>query len=335
MRKEARLYEKLPDNKVRCILCPHLCNIKDDFYGFCAVRKNKDGVLYTPDYGEIIARHIDPIEKKPLYHFLPGSLTYSIASRGCNLRCGFCQNWEISQASENNFNLKPHSMTPKEVVSEAKRNNCKSIAYTYTEPTVFFEYAYDTAKIAKEEGLYNIFVTNGYISKEAIKEIAPYLDAVNVDLKSSKDEFYKKICQGHLGPVLDTIRLMKELNIWVEVTTLIIPNENDGDEEFRDITSFIFSIDKDTPWHISRFHPDYEFMHCDMTAIQVLQRAADIGKKAGLSYIYLGNVGGASNTFCYKCKEVLIEREFFAVKENRIKESRCPFCNAYIKGFLG
>lgn len=332
MKKEALLYDKLGDGKVQCRLCAHRCNVAEGRFGFCGVRKNEGASLYTYVYGEIIAAHADPIEKKPLYHFLPGSKAYSIATIGCNFRCGFCQNWQISQASTREGDLNTYELKPEEVVREAKKNGCQSISYTYTEPTIFFEYAYDTARLAKKEGLYNNFVTNGYMGKEALDTIKPYLDAANVDLKSFRDDFYTKNCKAHLQPVLDSIKRMKELGIWVEVTTLIIPGENDSEKELSEIAHFIADIDKDIPWHISRFHPNYKFTDYSPSPVETLKKAEEIGKKHGLHYVYLGNVAEGGNTYCYNCNAPLVKRGYFAAEEINIEDGKCRSCGSKIQG---
>ncbi|MFH1363694.1 MAG: AmmeMemoRadiSam system radical SAM enzyme [Candidatus Omnitrophota bacterium] len=286
--KEAMLYEKLAQDQVCCQLCAHHCKIAPGQTGICGVRQNKQGTLYSLVYAKAIACQVDPVEKKPLYHFHPGSKIYSIATVGCNFQCGFCQNWQISQNSQG---LKDSwELSPRQIVDKAKACGCLSIAYTYGEPTVFFEYAYDTARLAKQENLYNVFVTNGYMSKEAISLIRPYLDAANIDLKSFRQAFYRDICRAELEPVLDSIRLMKELGIWIEITTLIIPGENDSLKELENIAGFIAEVGKDIPWHISRFHPDYKFLDHQPTALESLEKAKAIGEKAGLRYVYLGNV---------------------------------------------
>ena len=333
MRKKAMLWEKLEGNKVHCYLCAHHCRIAEDRFGFCGMRKNIKGELYTYAYGSVIANHVDPIEKKPLYHFLPGTYAYSIATIGCNFHCPFCQNWTISQASERDGALEGYELKPEEVVAEALKNDCSSISYTYTEPTVFFEYAYDTAKLAKEKGLCNNFVTNGYMTKEAIDEIRPYLDAANVDLKFFKDESYRKICKGSLEPVLDSIRNMKSAGIWVEATTLVIPGENDSDEELEGIAAFLAETSKEIPWHISRFHPDYKYTGGAPTPLETMERAMEIGKKAGLKYVYLGNVLAGSETFCPDCGTPLIERGgFTAAILNDFSDGKCGKCGAKIEG---
>jgi len=330
--KEAMLYEKLDNGKVQCNLCAHRCKILPDKFGICGVRKNKDGLLYTHVYGEVISSHIDPIEKKPLYHFFPGSSSYSVATIGCNFRCGFCQNWEISQVSKRDKDISGYELSPEEVVREAKKNNCKSISYTYTEPTIFFEYAYDTARLAKKEGIYNNFVTNGYMTKEALEMIKPYLDACNVDLKSLREDFYKNICKAQLQPVLDSIKTMKRLGMWVEVTTLIVPGKNDSDKELKSIAEFIVGVGPEIPWHISRFHPDYKYMDSKPTPASTLKKAKDIGERSGLRYIYLGNMFEGNNTYCYNCKELLVERSVFDVTRYNIKDKKCPKCDTIVDG---
>jgi pyruvate formate lyase activating enzyme len=336
MRKEALFFEKSEDESVSCYLCNHRCKIAEQKFGFCGVRQNLGGVLYTHVYGNLIAVHVDPIEKKPLYHFLPGSVSLSIASIGCNFRCGFCQNWEISQGSvKNSSKVEKKYFAPQEIIKEALKNRCQSISYTYTEPTIFFEYALDTAKLAKEKGLYNNFVTNGYMTEEAIKMIKPYLDSANVDLKFFKDSSYKKLCAGSLEPVLNSIRLMHELGIWVEVTTLVVPGENDSEEELSSIAKFIASVEKNIPWHVSRFHPDYKFTDHQATPEATLKIAQELGVQAGLNYIYAGNVWDWGNdTHCHNCKKLLIKREGFAVLEYNIAQGKCSFCKAQIPGLF-
>jgi pyruvate formate lyase activating enzyme len=337
--KEALFYEKLGNKEARCCLCAHRCLIKEGQFGFCGVRQNIRGILYTHAFGSLAAAHIDPIEKKPLYHFLPGSQSFSVATIGCNFRCGFCQNWEISQK---NFILNGKSsfetaaaqnVAPGEIVSAAKLGQCKSIAYTYTEPTIFFEFAMEIGQLARQQGLYNIFVTNGYMTKECLREAARFLDAANVDLKFFTDAAYKRVCAGGLEAVLDSIRFMKEKGVWVEVTTLIIPEENDSEEELSGIARFLASVDKAIPWHISRFHPDYKFTGHKPTSLETLKKAQQIGAQAGLTYIYVGNAPGSGNdTICSSCKKTLITRELFSVLENHAAHGKCEFCGAKVAG---
>jgi pyruvate formate lyase activating enzyme len=333
--KEAMMYEKLENETVRCILCNHYCTIKDSKRGICGVRENKKGTLYTLTYRRLISRAVDPIEKKPLFHFYPGSTAYSIATAGCNFQCKHCQNADISQIPREQKldQISGQDISPEKIVADAKRNRCKSIAYTYTEPTIFFEYVYDIAKLAKKEEIKNIFVTNGYISKEALHEIAPYLDAANIDLKAMTDSFYKEICGAKLQPVLDSIKLHKELGIWIELTTLIIPDLNDSDEELREIAQFIRNeVGEETPWHVSAFRPAYKLTDKPPTPASTLERAQKIGQEEGLKYVYLGNVGKGENTHCYNCGELLIQRWGFHVAKNEIKNGFCYKCNAKIDG---
>ena len=333
MNKEALLWDSLDDKRVHCHLCAHECRIPESKFGICGVRQNVDGILYTLVYGQVIAAHVDPIEKKPLYHFLPGSLSYSIATVGCNFRCGFCQNWQISQASRRDgAGASGATLMPEEIVEEARRNHCLSISYTYTEPTIFFEYAYDTAILAKKAGLANVFVTNGYMTRQALEMIKPYLDAANVDLKRFSEAYYKKNCMARLQPVLDTITSLKQLGIWFEVTTLIVPDENDSDEELSQIAGFLSGVDKDIPWHVSRFHPDYRFLDHRATPIETLKRAREIGREKGLRYIYLGNVPEGANTYCYRCQALAVERRYMGMERCNLKNGHCPACDSEIKG---
>ncbi len=346
--KEAFLYKKLPEKKVACFLCAHRCLISEGKFGICRVRQNKGGGLYTYAYGGVVAANIDPVEKKPLFHFLPGSKSFSVAASGCNFHCGFCQNWQISQKKEVAWAIgspttalwpaeageRPVPMSPEEIVKGALKYKCRSISYTYTEPTIFFEYAYESAGLAREKGLLNIFVTNGYMTKEALEMIRPYLDAANVDLKFFTDKGYRRVCGGSLQPVLDTISLMRKLGIWVEVTTLIVPGENDSAEELKAIASFLAGVGKEIPWHISRFHPDYKMTDKDSTPLSKLKEAEAIGKAAGLRYVYIGNVLEEEKTFCCKCSKPLIARMGFEVIENNLKAGACPSCGAVLDGIF-
>jgi pyruvate formate lyase activating enzyme len=334
MIKEAMLWRSLEGGKVDCFLCAHRCQVAAGKFGVCGVRENQEGKLVTRVYGEVIAAHIDPIEKKPLYHFLPGTTSFSIATIGCNFRCPFCQNWQISQAGKKDKGFGGgQPLSPEEIVRAARTRGCRSISYTYTEPTIFFEYAYDTSKLAREAGLANVFVTNGYMTAEALRLIQPYLDAANVDLKAFQEETYKKVCGARLGPVLDSIRLMRELGIWVEVTTLVVPGMNDGNEELAAIARFIASVSPEIPWHISRFHPDYKYTQTPATPIERLRKAAALAREAGLKFIYIGNVWGESEvTICPQCGKDLIRRSGFSVEENKIKGGKCSFCGSPIAG---
>jgi len=334
MIKEAMLYEKTGGGAAHCRLCSHRCKILPGKFGICGVRQNLDGKLYTLVYGDVIASHSDPIEKKPIYHFLPGTSSYSLATIGCNFKCSFCQNWEISQLSKKSTDVSGSEIKPADIIKEAKSAGCKSISYTYTEPTIFFEYAHDIAKLAKKEGLYNNFVTNGYMTAEALEEIRPYLDIANVDLKGFSEGFYQKFCQARLEPVLESIRAMKTLGIWVEITTLIIPGQNDSEEDLKGAAEFIAGCGREIPWHLSRFHPDYKYLESAPTPVEALKKAKGIGEKAGLKYIYLGNVVEGNNTYCYNCKSLLVKRMVFDTEENNIKNGKCWKCGVKIEGIF-
>ncbi len=335
--KEAMFYIKKNNNIVKCELCPHNCLIKEENSGICGVRKNIKGQLYSVVYGKAIAYHVDPIEKKPLFHFFPGSAIYSFATAGCNFSCKFCQNWDISQISKGkNREITGEKKSPKQIVEEALKLKCNSIAMTYNEPSIFFEYCYDTCVLAKKNNLKTVFVSNGYINKEPIDKIQPYLDAINIDLKSFSEEFYKRICGAKLQPVLDSINYYYKKGIWIEITTLIIPGENDSEDELKRIAGFIASVDINIPWHISRFHPDYMMNDKNWTSSDTLEKAYDIGKGSGLKFIYVGNIPGhkLENTYCSKCNKLLIERIGFKVIKINLIKGRCGFCNEKIPGFF-
>ncbi len=333
--KEAYLYKKIKDKKIRCDLCSHRCLIDDGDKGKCCVRINKNGVLYSLVYGKVIAENVDPIEKKPLYHFLPGTLSYSIATVGCNFKCFFCQNWQISQMPCDDGVIEGRDLDVKTIIENTKNSNCRSISYTYTEPTIFFEYAYDIAKAANEEGIKNVFVTNGFMTKECIEMIHPYLDAANIDLKSFRDDFYIRNAGARLNPVLDSIRYIHKKNIWVEITTLLIPGENDSDEELQDIAQFIASIDKSIPWHISAYYPQYK-AKIDSTKADSIIRGVELGKKAGLHYIYGGNIAidSLNNTLCPHCDKKIIDRMGYHISRYDVINNQCKHCGYKIKGLF-
>ena len=328
--KEALLYQKLKNNTARCNLCSHRCLIAPGKRGICFVRENQNGVLYSLVYGLAIAANVDPIEKKPLFHFLPGTKSFSIASAGCNFRCEFCQNWDISQITKRpEGKIIGEELPPEKVVKQALKSGCKSIAYTYTEPTIFFEYAYDTAKLVKRKNLANVFVTNGYQTPETIKKMKGIIDAANIDLKSFSEEFYQKICGARLTPVLEAIKLMHKAGIWIEITTLVVPKQNDSEKELTQIAKFIASVDRNIPWHISRFHPDYKMTNSYPTPLETLENAFQIGKNAGLKYVYLGNVitETGENTFCPKCGALAIRRAGYLTEVLGVdKEGNCSNC---------
>lgn len=361
--REAMFWNPCPDGRVACTLCALDCKIARGRRGACGVRVNVEGKLFTLVYGRLVARHVDPIEKKPLFHFFPGSLSYSIATVGCNFRCLHCQNYEISQQPkekgvicadtgngaeaggenpevlclslrEAGARIPGEDVSPEEVVQAALRSGCSSIAYTYTEPTIFFEFAYDTARLAHSRGLRNVFVTNGYIGKEALEAIAPYLDAANIDLKGFRESAHKQMTGARVGPVMENIRRYKSLGIWVEVTTLVIPGHNDSDEELRQIAEFLVSVDRDIPWHVTQFYPTYRLLDRPRTPVPRLRRTRQIGLEAGLHYVYEGNVPGegGESTFCHQCQSLLIQRYGFTLLANRVVGGRCPDCGTALPG---
>ena len=328
----AILAHPLDGGWVQCNLCAHRCRIPPGKSGICAVRANKHGVLQTLVYGKAITAHVDPVEKKPLFHFMPGSMIFSIATAGCNFHCAFCQNWDISQISKGpRGQIIGDAFPPDMVVATARRTGCRSIAYTYSEPTIFFEYAYGVAILAHQAGLKNVFVSNGYETPEAIALMKGAIDAANIDLKAFRDSTYRKVCGARLDPVLDSIRLMHEAGIWLEITTLVIPGENDDPGELRDIARFIAGVSKDMPWHISRFHPDYKMMDTRATPPETLERAAAIGKEEGLRYVYIGNLPGAGHedTFCPSCGRVVVQRLGYSVHSS-LRGDRCSHCGAQL-----
>ncbi len=336
MKKEAMFYDRLDEGKVKCRLCPHDCVLKDGQVGICGVRQNVGGTLYTLVYGRAIAVHVDPIEKKPLFHVYPGTRSFSLATVGCNFRCKFCQNADISMVRLRHGEEAPgQDFPPERVVRLAVQYDCKTIAYTYTEPTIFYEYAYDTAVLAAKHEILNVFVTNGFISQDALRQIAPVLHAVNVDLKGWSEEYYRKIVGGRLQPILDNLKLMKQLGIWIEVTTLCVPGHVDTDDQFRSIARFIRDeLGPETPWHVSRFYPHYRMTDVPPTPVSVLRRAREIGLEEGLRYVYSGNVPGdeGEHTYCYQCGQVLIRRWGFTILEYKIRDGKCPKCGAVIDG---
>jgi pyruvate formate lyase activating enzyme len=332
--KEAHLYEKQENLRVRCFLCNHRCIIKDGARGICHVRENRRGTLFSLNYGKVIARHVDPIEKKPLFHFLPGSLSYSIAMAGCNFHCVFCQNADISQMPEDQKQVGGENTVPEAIVQDALRSRSATIAYTYTEPTIFFEFALDTARLAAKKGLRNVFVSNGYMTEACLKEIHPDLHGANVDLKAFTDRYYKELCGAKLAPVLETLESMVKLGIWLEVTTLLVPGQNDAEAELRELAGFLARLDPGIPWHISRFHPTYRLTNIHATPPETIRRAREIGYEAGLKYVYTGNLPGDSGekTFCHQCGERLIDRYGFSVQAIEITDGRCPKCESLIPG---
>jgi len=335
---EALLYTPLEKDAVRCFHCAHRCKITAGRRGICQVRENRDGRLESLVYGQLVAQHVDPIEKKPIFHMLPGSRAYSIATVGCNFKCRFCQNADLAQMpTDHQGAIVGQTVTPEAVVAEARANGCASIAYTYTEPTIFFEFALDVARLARAAGLRNIFVTNGYMTAEALDMLLPVLDAANVDLKSFSESFYKETCGARLEPVKATLKRMKAGGVLVEVTTLLIPGANDDPEELKALARFVaVDLGPETPWHISRFHPTYRMTERPVTPLETLNRARDIGMAAGLRYVYVGNVSGSGgeNTLCPACGNIVVNRFHYRSRTNLIDTNHCAYCHQVIDGIF-
>ena len=328
--KEAYLYQKLKNQKVRCQTCAHYCQLAPSQRGLCGVRENIDGKLITLNYGKIAAINIDPIEKKPFFHFLPGSCSLSIATVGCNFFCKNCQNFDISQAPKPNKPVTGEEFSPEQIVEIAVKNKLPSISYTYVEPTIFLEYALDIMKLAKKAGLKNNWVSNGFLSPESAKLVIPYLDAINIDIKGFSDEFYQSNCGAKLQPVLETSKLMKKSGVWVEITTLAIPTLSDSEEMFKQIAQFIFQeLGPETPWHISQFCGaiSWKLQHLPDTPVETLEKAWQIGKETGLKYVYTGNVPGlpSEDTYCPKCQTLCIDRTSYLIRRLD-KNGQCPKC---------
>jgi len=317
---------------VKCELCPRLCIIKPDNRGLCGVRKNINGKLYSLVYAKPCAVHVDPIEKKPLYHFLPGARAFSIATIGCNFFCGFCQNWQISKADASNIDKQYEELKPGRVIELCKENNCNIISYTYTEPTIFYEYMLDIARLARKEGIKNTIVSNGYISEKPLRELCKVLDGANIDLKAFTNDFYQKVCKGTLEPVMKTLKILKEEGVWLEITNLVVPGLNDDFKKIEAMCKWIAQeLGRDVPLHFSRFHPDYKMTDAEPTPLRTLEKAKEIAEKY-LDYVYLGNIGGESNTHCPKCKTLVIQRNMLSLINNKLVRGRCPECNKEIAG---
>ncbi|MCE5299481.1 MAG: AmmeMemoRadiSam system radical SAM enzyme [Spirochaetia bacterium] len=325
--REAKFWKKEPVNRARCVLCPHRCMITNNKSGICMARTNKDGVLYTKVYGELSSYAMDPIEKKPLYHFYPGTEIFSIGTWGCNLKCTFCQNWQISQQE-----VPTEHFEPADIVEVALSHNSVGVAYTYNEPFIWHEFVYDTAGEVRGKGLKNVLVTNGYVSEEPLKEMLPYIDAMNVDIKAGNDNFYREVCSGRLAPVMRTVKTAVEAGVHVELTNLVIPTLNDRDDIDR-IVEWVAGISPDIPLHFSRYYPQYK-MNIDPTEISMLAGAQEKARQK-LKYVYTGNVpseSGGSDTECPKCKKQLIHREFYKVDVTGIKDGKCRHCGEPIAG---
>lgn len=334
--KEALFYKKLKNEIVQCQLCPHFCTLKDSERGKCGVRENKKGVLYSLVYGKPCSLALDPIEKKPFYHFLPGQFALSIATVGCNLKCKQCQNYEISQAKPEEVQVR--EIKPKEIVEEAKKQNVKIISYTYTEPLVAYEYVLDMAKLAKKAGIKNTIVSNGFINPTPLKELCKYIDGANIDLKSIRDKFYREICEARVAPVLETLKILKEKGVWTEITNLLIPTLNDSEKDIKELVKWVKeNLGTRTPLHFTAFYPCYKLSHLSPTPIETLKKARKISLQEGLEYVYTGNIQDeeGDSTFCPKCRKILVRRRLFSIIENNLKQGRCKYCNRKIDGFWG
>ncbi|MGC9356470.1 MAG: AmmeMemoRadiSam system radical SAM enzyme [Anaerolineae bacterium] len=330
------LVRQIKDDVVQCRVCEHFCTLKPDEWGKCGVRVNREGAIYSTVYGQAIATHIDPIEKKPLFHFLPGSPALSIGTYGCNMRCRWCQNWHISQTRERDSQRDPGDILPPDgLVESCLRRDIPCIAYTYNEPTVFFEYTYDTAKLAHGQGITNVYVSNGFMSQEALEAIVPYLDGINVDLKGFSDDLYRTYTDARLAPVKRNIAyIAKDTDVWIEVTTLLIPGLNDSNEELRALATWLAEISPDLPWHVTAFYPTYQMQDRPRTAPSTLQRAHQIGKDAGLRFVYVGNIldPDRENTYCPQCHTLLIKRWGYRTHTYWKVPGTCPTCGTVIPG---
>jgi len=330
---EARFYKKHPDREIECTLCPRFCKLSDKERGYCGVRENMGGTYYTLVYGKACSIHVDPIEKKPLFHFLPNNQALSIATAGCNVNCKFCQNWEISQVRPEQINHV--DFPPTSVVKSAQANKCPIIAYTYSEPIVFYEYMYDTSQQARKKGIKNVVITGGHINPTPLKELIQVVDAIKIDLKSFSQEFYTNYVRGKLQPVLDAIKIVANSTIWMEIVYLVIPTLNDTPEEIRSMCQWVLrEIGPDVPLHFSRFHPMYLMKNLPPTPISTLERARNIAIKEGIHYVYIGNVPGhkAENTYCPNCKNILIKRMGYQIQIINLTNGKCKFCNNPIPG---
>jgi len=331
--REALLYEKLPDSRVQCHTCQWRCKISPGKYGVCGMYQNRDAMLFNLNYSLVSSVAADPIEKKPLFHFFPGTLAFSLGTLGCNFHCKHCQNWEISMADGRTSSRSCREISPEAQIELARRYDCQGVAWTYNEPAIWFEYTLDSAKLAKKNHLYTVYVTNGYSTPEALDTIGPYLDAWRVDIKGFSDHFYRELAKvPHWREILATAKRAKEKwNMHVEVVTNVIPTMNDDDEQLTGIAHWIRDeLSELTPWHVTRFYPHHQLMHLLPTPVATLERACDIGGKAGLRFVYTGNVPGHSNenTVCYNCGKLIVERFGYQATIIGLAGSRCRFCGA-------
>lgn len=331
--KPARFYQKLGGGVIECHLCPRECRVEKGERGYCGVRENRDGEYFTLVHSRVCAANVDPIEKKPFFHYLPGSTAFSIATAGCNINCKFCQNWNISQAKPEELNN--IKLTPDECVSFAKNNNCKSIAYTYSEPTVFYEYMSDCANAGKAAGVRSVVVSNGYIQKEPIEALLPLVDAYKIDLKAITQQYYNDICGGELNRILDTLLTIKSDGKWLEIVYLMVPSLNDSKDDLTKLADWIMTnLGSDVPIHFTRFHPEYLLKNLPMTPLESLERAFNICREKGINYVYIGNVYGhqGESTYCHNCNNILIKRQGLQVVKNVLDKGKCPYCQSLIPG---
>jgi pyruvate formate lyase activating enzyme len=331
--KEALYYQRLQDKAVQCLLCPRKCIIPEAKRGFCRIRENRVGILYSLSYAKPVSIHIDPIEKKPLFHFLPGTAAFSVATAGCNLKCKFCQNWEISQRCTEEVDYE--YVEPAGLIEQVKRSSSPTIAYTYSEPVIFYEYMLDCARLAKEKGIKNIMHSNGYINEEPLRQLVKYLDAANIDLKGFSNDFYSKLSEATLEPVLNTLKVLKQEGVHIEITNLILPGYNDDPATIRKMCSWIReNLGPDVPLHFSRFFPMYKLLNLNPTPVETLLEARQIALDCGLRYVYIGNLVGnpAEHTYCPKCKKIVIKRAGYMILEMNLEQGRCKFCGEKISG---
>jgi pyruvate formate lyase activating enzyme len=333
---EARYYEKQPNRKIKCVLCPRECVIDDRERGYCGVRENRGGRYYTLVYGRVCSAHVDPIEKKPLFHYLPGASAFSIATAGCNVNCKMCQNWEISQVRPEQVDAA--YLPPREAAAYARRNGCAVIAYTYSEPTIFYEYMADTADAARDLGVKSVAISGGYIRQAPLRELCHLVDAIKIDLKAFSEKFYREVVNGEMKPVLDALVTMRKLGMWTEIVYLVVPTLNDKEQEFRSLAQWVKgNLGTEVPVHFSRFHPEYLLKNLPPTPLATLERAKSVCDAEGLKYVYIGNVPGhsAEKTCCPKCRKVVVDREGFLVKSVNLIRGRCRWCQQPIAGVWG
>ena len=332
-RHEALFWEKLPDRRVKCVLCPRECEVADVERGYCGVRENQRGEYQTLVYGALCSANIDPIEKKPLFHYLPGTVAFSIATAGCNIECKFCQNWQISQFRPEQ--VRSTLIEPARLVQICKGRSCPTLAYTYSEPVIFYEYMHDVAKLARAQGIGSVMISNGYIQEKPLRQLCKQLTGVKIDFKAFTERFYREQCAGELKPVQETLKVLKDVGIWFELVVLIIPTLNDSPDEIKQMSAWILEhLGPDVPLHFTRFHPTYRVTDLPRTPIATLERSRELALSAGIHYVYAGNVPNhpGENTFCHKCGTELIRRVGFKVVSNRIAEGKCPQCSTAIPG---